>query len=69
MKQEYTVSNSGKGSFRRKDYKFSRVYLLRFSKGQSRLPDIGINNNNIRRCVSVLNTLKKCTTERSLKIN
>ena len=43
MKQENTVSNSGK------DYRFSRVYLLRFSKGQFEPCDIHLNNNNIGR--------------------
>ena len=49
-----TVSNSGKGSFKSIDYRFSRVYLLRLSKGQSLEPrDIDLNNNNIgRRVVS-----------------
>ena len=49
MKQENTVSNSGKGSLRSKDYIFSRVYLLRFSKGQLKPRDINLNNNNIGR--------------------
>ena len=46
-----TVSNSGKGSisFRSIDYRFSRVYLLRFSKGQLGPRDIDLNNNNIGR--------------------
>ena len=43
MKQKNTVSNSGK------DYRFSRVYLLRFSKGQFEPCDIHLNNSNIGR--------------------
>ena len=52
MKQEtpYQI-NSGKGSFRSIDYRFSRVYLLRFSKGQLGPRDIDLNNNNIGRRV------------------
>ena len=42
-----TVSNRGKGSFRSTYYRFSRVYLLRFSKGQLGPRDIDLNNNNI----------------------
>ena len=42
-----TVSTSGKGSFRRIEYRFSRVYLLPFSKGQLGPRDIDLNNNNI----------------------
>ena len=38
-------------SFRSIDYRFSRVYLLRFSKGQLRPRDIDLNNNNIGRRV------------------
>ena len=51
-----TVSNSGKGSisFRSIDYRFSRVYLLRFSKGQLGPRDIDLNNNNIGRRDSAL---------------
>ena len=33
----------------RKGYRFSRVYLLRFSKGQFEPCDIHLNNNNIGR--------------------
>ena len=44
-----TISNSGKGSFKSIDYRFSRVYLLRFSKGQLGPRDIDLNNNNIGR--------------------
>lgn len=43
MTQENTVSNSGKG----RDYKFSRVYLLLFSKGQLTPRDIDLNNTSI----------------------
>ena len=35
----------------RKGYRFSRVYLLRFSKGQFEPCDIHLNNNNIGRRV------------------
>ena len=38
----------------RKGYRFSRVYLLRFSKGQFEPCDIHLNNNNIGRRVGVL---------------
>ena len=50
-----TISNSGKGSmsFRSTDYRFSRVYLLWFSKGQSGPRDIDLNNNNIGRRVHI----------------
>ena len=47
-----TVSNSDKGSFESIDYKFSRVYLLKFSKGQLGPCDIDLNNNYIGRRVS-----------------
>ena len=53
MKQENTISSSGKESFRSKDYRFSRVYLLRFSKGQSGPRDIDLNNNYIGRHANV----------------
>ena len=44
-----TVSNSGKGSFSSIEQRFSRVYLLRISKGQLGPRDIDLNNNNIGR--------------------
>ena len=55
-----TVSNSGKGSisFRSIDYRFSRVYLLRFTKGQLGPRDIDLNNNNIGR--RVMDGVIKC---------
>ena len=43
------ISKSGKGSFKSKDYRFSRVYLVRFSKGQLLPRDIDLNKNNIGR--------------------
>ena len=49
MKQENIVSNNSKGSFRSKDYRFSRDYLLRFSRSQFGPSDIDLNNNNIGR--------------------
>ena len=49
MKQENTVSNSDKGSFKSKDYSFSRVYLLQFSKGQLGPLDTKLNNKDISR--------------------
>ena len=36
------------------DYRFSRVYLLRFSKGQLGPRDIDLNNNNIGRRVNAI---------------
>ena len=52
-----TLSNSSKRSisFRSIDYRFPRVYLLRFSKGQLGPRDIDLNNNNIGRRVYVSN--------------
>ena len=48
MKLEKTVSNRrGKGSFRSKDYKILRVYLLRFFRPR----DIVLIKNNIERRV------------------
>ena len=58
------VSNSGKGSisFKSIDYTFSRVYLLRFSKGQLGPRDIDLNNNNIgRRVYIIFHTYVKLT--------
>ena len=52
MKQEtpyQIVHGKGSISFRSIDYRFSRVYLLRFSKGQLGPRDIDLNNNNIGR--------------------
>ena len=44
-----TVSNSGKGSFSSIEQRFSRLYLLRISKGQLGPRDIDLINNNIGR--------------------
>ena len=48
MTQENAISNIGKGSFRGEDNRFSRVYLLWFSKGQFGPQGIDLNNNNIK---------------------
>ena len=61
MKQENTLSNSGK------DYRFSRVYLLRFSKGQFEPCDIHLNNNNIGRRVIYLSR-QLCRSGRLRKV-